>query len=279
MTPPHWADVVGWVFLGLGFGSALVIVADELLPGRRQHMAVMNVVHPITALYLGPVWLWAYFRYGRKGSVGSMHTEVERLAREGADPGELRRQAESSSSRDLSTWHVASASSHCGAGCTLGDIVGEWIIFATGWTIAGVTLYAELILDFVLAWSFGIVFQYFTIVPMRRNLSRLEGLWLAIRADTLSILSFQLGLFGWMALSAKVIWQPPLPIDSSAHWWMMQVGMILGYLTTWPVNRWLIQKGWKEKMDPRKHLAAMLESRGPQRRGVAEHPSPVADSP
>jgi hypothetical protein len=35
---------------------------------------------------------------------------------------------------------------------------------------------------------------------------------------------FQAGLFGWMVLWAKALWTPPLPIDSSAHWWMMQVG-------------------------------------------------------
>jgi hypothetical protein len=30
-------------------------------------------------------------------------------------------------------------------------------------------------------------------------------------------LSLEAGLFGWMALSHYVIWQPPLPIDSSSH--------------------------------------------------------------
>ncbi|HSC51182.1 MAG TPA: hypothetical protein VLD16_13040 [Gaiellaceae bacterium] len=48
---PHWAELVGWVFLGLGFASALVILADELLLGHRQQMWIMNLVHPITALY------------------------------------------------------------------------------------------------------------------------------------------------------------------------------------------------------------------------------------
>jgi Domain of unknown function (DUF4396) len=29
---------------------------------------------------------------------------------------------------------------------------------------------------------------------------------------------------------------------------MMQIGMIIGFFTAWPVNTWLIRKGWKEKM-------------------------------
>jgi hypothetical protein len=29
---------------------------------------------------------------------------------------------------------------------------------------------------------------------------------------------------------------------------MMQVGMMLGFLTSWPVNRWLLIRGVKEPM-------------------------------
>jgi hypothetical protein len=29
---------------------------------------------------------------------------------------------------------------------------------------------------------------------------------------------------------------------------MMQIGMVLGFLTSWPVNRWLLPHGIKEPM-------------------------------
>lgn len=35
--------------------------------------------------------------------------------------------------------------------------------------------------------------------------------------------------------------------------------MAIGFFTAWPVNRWLIRRGWKEKMDNRKHLGMMIE--------------------
>jgi hypothetical protein len=219
-------------------------------------MGVMNLVHPITALYWGPVWLVAYFARGRRMSRKVVHERAERLEEEGVSAEVLEREAWDEGIRP---WHVANAASHCGAGCTLGDITGEWIVWATGWTIAGGTLWPELLLDFPLAWAFGIAFQYFTIVPMRERVGRLEGLWLAVRADTLSIVAFQVGLFGWMILSAKVIWQPPLAINTPGHWFMMQIGMIIGFFTSWPVNRWLIARGWKEKMSARRHLAEPLE--------------------
>ena len=32
-----------------------------------------------------------------------------------------------------SLWQVSLSDSHCGAGCVLGDIAGEWIVWATAW--------------------------------------------------------------------------------------------------------------------------------------------------
>jgi Domain of unknown function (DUF4396) len=222
---PHALEVVAWTTLALGGACALAILVDELLLGRRQAMTVMNLVHPVTALYLGPIWLWAYLRRWRAGA------SEDRAARD--------------------TWEVAGAVSHCGAGCTLGDIAGEWIVWAAlaTSTIAGATLYPEILLDVTLAWGLGIAFQYFTIVPMRRELRGLSGVLAAIRADTLSIAGFQVGLLAWMALSERVIWSPPLQIDAPGHWAMMQVGMILGAATSWPVNRALLARGWKEPME------------------------------
>ncbi len=269
MNPPEWAETIGWICLALGGTSAIVIAVDEML-GHRQQMAVMNLVHPITALYLGPMWLWLYFSRARRSSVRWVEVEAERLrAQRNADDAELKRQGESVDDPDLSRWNVANAVSHCGAGCTLGDIVGEWVVFAAGLTIAGATLYPELIVDFALAWTLGIVFQYFSIAPMRPDLRRKQAIWLAIRADTLSIVSFQIGMSVWMIASAKALWSPPLPINSAAHWWMMQVAMIAGFVTAWPVNRLLIRIRWKEKMDYRRHLAATLEERNREAGGEA----------
>ncbi|WP_425264254.1 DUF4396 domain-containing protein [Streptomyces bungoensis] len=87
--------------------------------------------------------------------------------------------------------------SHCGAGCVLGDIAGEWLVRASGLTIAGKPLYADFLLDFAFAWLLGIGFQYFTIVPMR-DVGPAQGLFAAVKADTFSIPAFQVGLFAGM---------------------------------------------------------------------------------
>ncbi|MFI6073943.1 DUF4396 domain-containing protein [Actinoplanes sp. NPDC051343] len=36
--------------------------------------------------------------------------------------------------------------------------------------------------------------------------------------------------------------------DTAAYWFLMQIGMALGFLTAYPVNAWLIRRGIKEAM-------------------------------
>lgn len=157
---PHWAELAGLTFVALGFASALVILVDEFLLGHRQQMAIMNVVHPVTALYLGPLWLAAYFTRGRLTSRKETHEEAEQLAATPVDTGVLRHQAHDTHPSAVGSWHAANADSHCGAGCTLGDIAGEWIVWGLGpWTIAGATLWPEIALDLPIAWALGIGFS------------------------------------------------------------------------------------------------------------------------
>lgn len=265
-SPVLWHHELAWAMLALGFACALAILVDELVLGYRQQMPIMNLVHPITALYLGPVWLWAYLTRGRRASHKWARREARRLREACDDPQakaeELREQAEST--ERLRPWHVANAVSHCGAGCTLGDVAGEWLVLLLGITWfgkwSGHTLPEELLLDFLFAWTFGVVFQYFTIAPMSGEQGP-RGVWHAIRVDTASIAAFQAGLFGWMAIFMLVIWpHHGIAIDSPDFWFEMQVGMILGYATAWPVNRLLVSAGIKEKMDHRRHLGEILES-------------------
>ncbi|MHB1787390.1 MAG: DUF4396 domain-containing protein [Acidimicrobiales bacterium] len=41
---------------------------------------------------------------------------------------------------------------------------------------------------------------------------------------------------------------PHLRPDHAAYWFLMQIGMIIGFFTAWPANVWLIRRGIKEAM-------------------------------
>jgi hypothetical protein len=134
---------------------------------------------------------------------------------------------------------------HCGAGCALGDLIGDWIAFQTGLTLVGSLLAGDFALAFLLAYLFGIVFQYFAIAPMR-HLGLREGLIAAAKIDTLSLLAYQLGMVAWMGMRAWLY--PVLEPTTWSYWLMMQVAMVFGFLTTYPVNWFLIARGVKERM-------------------------------
>lgn len=229
-------NTIAWMSLAVAFFCAILIAIDEIR--YPQKMWIMNIVWPITALYFSVAGLWGYLRAGRKMTKSAM------AAMSQDEPERMVQQA-----RTNPTFSQAAISdSHCGAGCVVGDIIAEFSLFALGWMLLGKTLYAEYVADLLLAWLFGIAFQYFAIKPMR-NLSPAQGLIAAIKSDTLSILTFEIGLFAWMALTFFIFFpQPHLKPTEPGYWFMMQIGMVLGFFTSYPSNWWLIKVGWKEAM-------------------------------
>lgn len=216
-------NVVSLLSLALSFVSAIVMAAD-ICRGRRQRMAIMNWVWPISGIWSGPLGLWAYFRFGR-----ASENKVQQKSRK-------------------PFWQVIAVGDlHCAAGCTVGDLAGEGLVFLTGITLAGSVLWADFLMDFVLAYTAGIVFQYFAIAPMRK-LHGWPGILAAIKADTVSLIAFEVGMFSWMALTREIFFKPPLKPTQPAYWFMMQVAMAVGFITAYPANMWLIRKGLKESM-------------------------------
>ena len=229
---PEWLPLLSIACLVLG-GVCAAIIAIDLFK-HQQKMWIMNVVWPITALYAGPLAVLAYFKAGRLSSKQSVE---DAKARGEGNPGKKK-----------PFWQITGiGATHCGSGCTLGDLVAEWIVFAAPIVIFGQKLFGAWLLDYIFAYAFGIAFQYFTIKPMK-DLSPGQGLWAAIKADTLSLTAWQVGMYGWMAIVTFVIFGHEIPKTSPVFWFMMQIAMLAGFLTSYPVNWWLIRKGVKEAM-------------------------------
>ena len=68
----------------------------------------------------------------------------------------------------------------------------------------------------------------------------------AAKADVASLTAFEIGLFGWMAIYQIAIFNWKLGTVTTVYWWMMQVGMILGFATAFPMNWVLIKYVIKE---------------------------------
>lgn len=143
---------------------------------------------------------------------------------------------------------VAIAASHCGAGCTLADIAVDFAVAALGITLFGLPLWASMVYGLIAAWLVGIAFQYFSIQPMR-HLPAGQALVAAIKADTLSIIAFQTGMYAWMALDWFVLAPRPRPDAFDPRYWLsMQLAMVVGFATAYPMNWLLLRMGLKEPM-------------------------------
>ena len=244
MIPP-WLHELSVAYLAFGALCALLVAFD--VARHPQHMWIMNVVWPVVALF-GTGWVvWQYYCYGRLAERARVQEAMRRhqeMPNKSGTPFPLM---------------VANGALHCGSGCTLGDIVAEWLVFlapavgiAFGWhSLFGARIFAAWIVDYLFAYAFGIVFQYFTIAPMR-GLSVPQGLWAAVKADTLSLTAWQIGMYGFMALANfyffHVLLGAQLETGSVEFWFMMQIAMLCGFATAYPVNYWLIRSGLKEAM-------------------------------
>ncbi len=230
---PATLATVALLALSVGVVCAVVIVAD-LLAGHPQHMWIMNLVWPITALYAGPFALWGYFTAGRLSTRQSMR---KAKARGEQQPG----------TKQPFWEQTALAATHCGSGCTLADVVTESILGAVPLMIFGHALFGSWVVDYFAALLFGLVFQYFTIVPMR-HLSPGKGLWAALKADFLSLTAWQIGMYGWMAIAVFALFHHELAKTDPVFWFMMQIAMLVGFCTSYPVNWLLLRWGIKEAM-------------------------------
>ena len=284
-----WLTILSSLSLLVAIACSLIIAYDIFAKVHRQKMGIMNFVWPTTALYLSLFGLWAYWNMARpmskishdiSGPSSSAQpadmAEREKTASEVSTPnahGEKtmqhveRKQSQhpdnldhsSSSSMSMSSMpempisfpkRIFVSATHCGAGCEIGDFIGAWAVFllVSGVVIITSRLLAEYAVDFVLAYALGILFQYIPITT-DRHLKPLEGLKEAVKADTLSLAAFEIGLFGWMAFFIFVLFRgSPPSVDNVVYWFMMQIGMFAGHFTSYPANWFLVKKGIKRGM-------------------------------
>lgn len=226
----------------IAFGSTLAVLAYIIR--YPQPMKVMNAVWPLTTLWGGLPALWAFLSFGSPAR--------------SAAPMPMSSGKESASSMSMNMempmgnqpfWQKVTLSTfHCGAGCTLADLIGEWLgpflLVAIG--LRGIVW--MWILDYILALLIGAYFQYAAIRPTLPQLSAAQVFARAMKIDFLSLTSWQIGMYAFSYLVFFVILPAPLPHDTWTFWYTMQLAMCVGFLFSYPMNWFLIRKGIKPAM-------------------------------
>ena len=238
-------------FVCSGIGLAVHTAYD--LKSHKQPMKIMNAVWILTALWGSYLASWAYNKFGRSthstdsSQESNMNGNMDMKMDRSMDMSMNDMPMDGNSERPK--WQsIALSALHCGAGCTLADIIGEWITHYIPISIGGSLIFGNWVLDYILALIIGVYFQYYAIREME-NISVSKGLVRAVKADFFSLTSWQIGMYGWMAIVYFVLFKnAPLEKDSWTFWFMMQIAMLFGFICAYPMNAILIRLGVKKGM-------------------------------
>lgn len=245
---------VSLFFISSGIIIALIIAND--LAHNKQSMKIMNAVWILTGLWASYLALWAYFKFGREKEMDMQMGNDDKEMK--MTPGmemdmkmDMKDMPMNMSMGDMNRPHwqsVALSALHCGAGCTLADIIGEWFTSYFPISLGGSLLIGSWVFDFILALIIGVYFQFYAIREMEK-ISISAGLARAFKADFFSLTSWQVGMYGWMAIVYFVIFKDTtLAKDTWTFWFMMQIAMLIGFVCAYPMNALLIKLGIKKGM-------------------------------
>lgn len=237
-----------------GIISALIIGAD--LIRHKQSMKIMNSVWILTGIWAGILALIVYFWFGRQKnqktdsmkmangmSMPMQHTDSMKMDMK------MNMKMDTPMNMQRPHWQSVTLSTlHCGAGCTLADLIGEWFLYFVAISIGGSLILGSAVTDYILALCIGIYFQYAAIRSMSA-INRSEALSKAFKADVLSLTAWQIGMYGFMAIVLFCIFPAGgLPKTSWLFWFMMQIAMLSGFIVAFPANVLLIKYGVKKAM-------------------------------
>jgi hypothetical protein len=128
---------------------------------------------------------------------------------------------------------AVSATAHCLAGCSIGEILGMVIGNAAGWNN-----WATVTLSVVLAFLCGYAL---TLRPLLRvGIALRTALGLALASDTLSITVMEVIDNALMLMIPGAM---EAGVFEPLFWGSMVVSLVLAGLGAFPINRWLIARG------------------------------------
>lgn len=210
-----------------GLCTALGIAWD--IRHHPQPMKVMSVTWPVTGLYMPVAGWFVWQTLGRGDPDNPSHSGHQRH-------------------HSPVSWRDACISAtHCGAGCVIGDIIAAPLAALTKVTLAGSAFLAHTLVSFAAAFILGIFFQYLPVREMGEK-SRTAALIKAVKADTISLIVFQAGMFFCLWLFRKGDISSAPDTATVTFWGQMVVAMFVGYVISVPANYLLLTRGIKHAM-------------------------------
>jgi Domain of unknown function (DUF4396) len=131
------------------------------------------------------------------------------------------------------TGSAISATVHCLTGCAIGEILGMVISAALDWGSV-----ASIAISVVLAFFFG---YSLTIRPvLGAGLPFRRAARVAVASDTVSIAAMEIVDNAFILIVPGAI---AAGLESALFWWSLASSLLIAFVVTVPVNRWLIARG------------------------------------
>jgi hypothetical protein len=126
-----------------------------------------------------------------------------------------------------------SATAHCLAGCSIGEVLGMMTGAALRWSTAP-TIVVSVVLAFLFGYAFTVVPLYRSGIPLAKTLR------LALAADTVSIIIMEIVDNGIMLVIPGAM---DAGLRQPLFWLSLAGSLVLAGMAAFPVNRWLISRG------------------------------------
>jgi hypothetical protein len=125
------------------------------------------------------------------------------------------------------------ATLHCLTGCAIGEVLGMVLATAFGWSNT-LSVVASVALAFV--FGYGL-----TLGPiLRAGIEMRKAARLTLASDTVSIATMELVDNAFILLVPGAI---AAGLADSLFWWSLIASLVIAFVLTVPVNRWLISRG------------------------------------
>jgi hypothetical protein len=131
------------------------------------------------------------------------------------------------------TRSAVQATAHCLTGCAIGEVLGMVLAAALGWGNA-----LSVAVSVALAFVFGYAL---TIGPvLRAGVGFRRAVGVALAGDTVSITVMEIVDNAFILIVPGAI---AAGLADGLFWWSLALSLVIAFVLTVPVNRWLIARG------------------------------------
>ena len=137
---------------------------------------------------------------------------------------------------------VVGSTIHCVGGDGLGIMTAMVIM-----RLMGADFWTEFWIEYAVGFAFGwFIFQFWAM--SNAGNPPLLALWKGFRAEFFSMATVMIGMGLVMRfVTPAVVGAAPLP-TTAAFWGFGSLGLLVGFVFTYPINWWLVSVGWKHGM-------------------------------